>query len=151
MAARGTSGRNSLTVTVTVLAVTALAHCPQCGYGRMVKKGLVVVNYFIYHTAYMTYMPHCVSYASGINSTISSHPIFDGYFCYIQSYESPKLQWVMMSHMTHMSLGEPTSQAGYICWICGYFGLLLISLSHESQTSQWVMVNCMIHMCHLES
>ena len=40
MAARVTCGRNSLAVTVTVLAVTVLADWPQCGYGRMVKKAL---------------------------------------------------------------------------------------------------------------
>ena len=39
-AASTTCGRNSLAVTVTVLAVTVLADCPQCGYGRMVKKAL---------------------------------------------------------------------------------------------------------------
>ena len=40
MAASVSYGRKFLAVTVTVLAVTALADWPQCGYGRMTKKAM---------------------------------------------------------------------------------------------------------------
>ena len=40
MAASVSYGRKFLAVTVTVLAVTAVADWPQCGYGRMSKEAM---------------------------------------------------------------------------------------------------------------
>ena len=113
----------------------------------------------IWPTAYMTHMPHYVSYATGINYNISSYPIFDGYFGYIW------VIWVIVSHISHLSHNESwwviwltwVMLSPHLCWIFGYFGLLLISrvMSHRSHNESWwiIWLTCVIlsHISHFES
>ena len=99
----------------------------------------------IWPTAYMTHMPHCVSYASGINCNISCYPIFDGYFGYIW------VIWVIVSHISHLSHNE----SWWVIWLtwvlmsphlkqaifAGYLDILDFCLYPES----WVIEVTMSH------
>ena len=111
----------------------------------------------IWPTAYMTHMPRCVSYASGINCNM-----------FIKLPYIWRIFWLYLSHMSHIShLSHNESWwviwltwvmlSPHLCWIFGYFGLLLISrvMSHRSHNESWwiIWLTCVIlsYISHFES